>query len=100
MIRSACPAMASIGRSPRRSTMNTPRPMSSTTASEPSTIMTSTWSMVEATWARLVPTTRIPPGVRSAWMRVSAPPTGPITVCGPGWSTTRAAAGARVHSAP
>ena len=84
VIRSAWPAIASIGRSPRRSTTNTPRPMSSTTAIEPVVTMTSTLSMVLATWSRLVPATRDPPAARSDWTRIWFIPLGPIRVCGPG----------------
>ena len=58
LIRSASEAIVSIGRRPRRSTTKTPKPMSSTTASEPVVTMASTLSMVLATWSRLVPATR------------------------------------------
>ena len=95
VIRSAWPAIASIGRRPRRSTTKTPRPISSTTAMEPVVTMTSTLSMVVATWSRLVPATRDPPAARSDWTRIRFLPPGPIRVCGPGLVATLAALGDR-----
>ena len=71
--------------------------MSSTTAMEPVVTMTSTLSMVLATWSRLVPATRDPPAARSDWTRIWFRPPGPIRVCGPGLAATLAAAGDRNH---
>ena len=100
VIRSAWPAIASIGRRPRRSTTKTPRPMSSTTAIEPVVTMASTLSMVLATWSRLVPATRDPPLTRSDWTRIRVLPLGPITVCGPGLAATLATVGERNQATP
>jgi hypothetical protein len=71
--------------------------MSSTTAMEPVVTMTSTLSMVLATWSRLVPATRDPPVTRTDWTRTMDVPLGPATVCGPGLTATFSAVGDRVH---
>jgi hypothetical protein len=54
LMASAWPAIASMGRSPRRVTQVTPPPASSPAATEPRMRISSSWPTVLSTWSRVV----------------------------------------------
>lgn len=83
VIRSAWAAMVSMGRKPRRSSQNTPSPISSTAAAEPMITISRIRFTVLFTSLRLMPTTRIPPGAGAAAVRTWPEPSAAMAVRAP-----------------
>ncbi len=95
MIRSAWAAIASIGRSPRRSTTVTPAQTSRAAAADPMMRMSLTRPTVLFTSPMLVLAISVPPASRTTPSRSSTPPRALTTVVGeaerrtPVWSRPR-----------